>query len=68
MEYPITLLEREDTDHRVELVYHGPTARQQVSIRVCWHNGEFPDFAFAVHEADAMEAFHHPHAFTPRAA
>ena len=29
MEYPVTLMEREDTDHRVELVYHGPEARQR---------------------------------------
>ena len=48
MEYPVTLMEREDTDHRVELVYNGPEARQLVTIHVYWHSGEFPDFAFGV--------------------
>lgn len=63
MEYPITLMEREDTDHRVELVYHGPDARQNVTINVQWHSGEFPDFSFAVHDAKALEAFHHSYSF-----
>jgi len=39
MEYPITLMEREDTDHRVELVYHGPEARHKVTVHVYWHSG-----------------------------
>ena len=64
MEYPITLMEREDTDHRVELVYHGPEARQSVTIHVYWHSGEFPDFSFAVHDEKALEAFHHPYSFS----
>ena len=34
MDYPVTLMEREDSDHRVELVYHGPQARQQVTIEM----------------------------------
>jgi len=61
VEYPITLMEREDIDHRVQLVYHGPDARQQVTIQVRWHSGEFQDFSFAVQDDQAMEAFHHPH-------
>ena len=61
MQYPITLMEREDTDHRVELVYHGPEARQQVTINVSWHSGEFQDFSFAVHGDRVLDAFHHPH-------
>ena len=67
MEYPITLMDREDTDHRIELVYHGPEARQKVSICVRWHNGEFPDFSFAVADDDALEAFYHPHVSWQRA-
>ena len=55
MEYPVTLMEREDSDHRVELVYHGPQARQQVTIQIYWHSGDFPDFAFAVHGDQALE-------------
>ena len=54
MEYPVTLMEREDSDHRVELVYHGPQARQQVTIHIYWHSGEFPDFAFAVQGDQAL--------------
>ncbi len=61
MEDPIILMEREDTDHRVELVYHGPDARHKVTIHVCWHSGDFPDFAFAVHDDNVLDAFHHPH-------
>jgi hypothetical protein len=61
--YPITLMEREDTDHRVELVYHGPQARQQVTIHIFWHSGEFPDFAFAVQGDQVLEAFNHPYAY-----
>ena len=67
MEYPITLMEREDTDHRVELVYHGPDVRQQVTIHVRWHSGEFQDFAFAVHGDSVMEAFNHPHWYSAHA-
>ena len=67
MKYPITLMEREDTDHRVELVYHGPEARQPVTIHVRWHLGNFPDFAFAVRDDQALEAFHHPHWYAQRA-
>jgi hypothetical protein len=62
--YPIILMEREDTDHRVELVYHGPEARQQVTIHIFWHSGEFPDFAFAVQGDQVLEAFNHPYAYT----
>jgi hypothetical protein len=61
VEYPITLMEREDNDHRVELVYHGPDARRQVTVHVYWYSGEFPDFSFAVHDDKALEAFHHPY-------
>ena len=57
MEYPVTLMEREDTDHRVELVYNGPQARQLVTIHVYWHSGDFPDFAFGVEGEQALEAF-----------
>ena len=64
MQYPITLMEREDNEHRVELVYHGPDARQPVTVNVCWHSGEFPDFSFAVHDDKALEAFHHPYTFS----
>ena len=67
MEYPITLMEREDTDHRVELVYHGPDARQQVTINVCWHSGEFQDFSFAVRGDRVLDAFEHPHWYGQRA-
>jgi hypothetical protein len=56
VKYPVTLMEREDTDHRVELVYHGPEARQQVTINVIWHSGEFPDFAFGVQDDQVLEA------------
>jgi hypothetical protein len=63
VDYPITLMEREDTDHRVELVYHGPEARQPVTIHIFWHSGEFPDFAFAVHGDQVLEAFNHPYAY-----
>jgi hypothetical protein len=66
VDYPVTLMEREDTDHRVELVYHGPEARQQVTIHVYWYSGEFPDFAFGVQGDQALEAFHHPHWFGTR--
>ena len=66
VDYPVILMEREDTDHRVELVYHGPEARQKVTIHVYWHSGEFPDFAFVVHGEQALEAFHHPHWFSSR--
>ena len=68
MEYPVTLMEREDTDHRVELVYNGPEARQKVTIHVSWRSGEFPDFAFGVQDDQAVEAFHHPYAHTRPAA
>ena len=63
MEYPVTLMEREDADHRVELVYNGPEARQPVTIHVYWHSGDFPDFAFGVEGDQAVEAFHHPYVF-----
>ena len=63
MEYPVTLMEREDADHRVELVYNGPEARQAVTIHVYWHSGDFPDFAFGVAGDQAVEAFHHPYVF-----
>jgi hypothetical protein len=63
--YPVTLMEREDTHHRVELVYHGPEARQKVTVHVYWHSGEFPDFAFAVQDDKALEAFHHPYGYEP---
>jgi hypothetical protein len=66
VKYPVTLMEREDTDHRVELVYHGPDAKQQVTIHVYWHSGEFPDFAFAVQDDRVLEAFHHPYAYEYR--
>lgn len=66
MEYPVTLMERDDIDHRVELVYHGPAVWPRVSIRIVWHNGEFPDFAFAVRSADVLDAFRHPHAYSAR--
>ena len=66
MEYPVTLMEREDTDHRVELVYHGPEASQKVTIHVYWHSGEFPDFAFAVQDDQVLEAFRHPYAYEYR--
>jgi hypothetical protein len=61
VEYPITLMEREDVDHRVELVYNGPDAPQQVTIHVYWHSGEYQDFSFAVHGDRVLDAFHHPH-------
>jgi hypothetical protein len=64
MDYPITLMERDDADHRVELVYHGPDATQPVTIHVYWHSGDFPDFAFAVEADRVLDAFHHPHAFS----
>jgi hypothetical protein len=64
VEYPVTLMEREDTDHRVELVYNGPEARQKVTIHVSWRSGEFPDFAFGVQDDQAVEAFHHPYGHT----
>jgi len=32
-----------------------------VTIHVFWHSGEFPDFAFAVHDDNVLDAFHHPH-------
>lgn len=67
MEYPITLMEREDTDHRVELVYHGPEARQPVTIHVHWHSGEFQDFSFAVRGDHVLDAFEHPHWYGHRA-
>jgi hypothetical protein len=63
VEYPVTLMEREDADHRVELVYNGPEARQAVTIHVYWHSGDFPDFAFGVEGDQAVEAFHHPYDF-----
>ena len=63
MEYPVTLMERENADHRVELVYNGPEARQRVTIHVYWHSGEFPDFAFGVEGDQAVEAFHHPYGY-----
>ena len=66
MSYPVTLMEREDTDHRVELVYHGPEARQQVTIHVYWHSGEFPDFAFGVPDDQVLQAFWHPYAYEYR--
>ena len=66
MEYPVTLMEREDTDHRVELVYNGPEASQLVTIHVYWHSGEFPDFAFAVQDDQVLEAFRHPYAYEYR--
>jgi hypothetical protein len=66
VDYPVTLMEREDTDHRVELVYHGPEARQKVTIHVYWHSGEFPDFAFAVQDDQVLEAFRHPYAYEYR--
>jgi hypothetical protein len=61
VKYPMTLMEREDPDHRVELVYHGPDAAQQVTIHVYWHTGEFQDFSFAVHGESVLDAFNHPH-------
>jgi hypothetical protein len=64
VEYPVTLMERENIDHRVELVYHGPEARQQVTVHVYWHSGDFPDFAFAVRDDEALEVFHHPHSYS----
>jgi hypothetical protein len=67
MQYPITLMERENTDHRIELVYNGPDARQPVTIHVYWHSGDFPDFAFAVRDDEALDAFHHPHSYSARA-
>jgi hypothetical protein len=67
VEYPVTLMERENIDHRVELVYHGPEARQQVTVHVYWHSGDFPDFAFAVRDDRAMDAFHHPHWYSANA-
>jgi hypothetical protein len=54
VEYPVTLMEREDADHRVELVYNGPKARQAITIHVYWHSGECDQ---------AIEAFHHPYVF-----
>lgn len=60
MDYPITLMERDDAEHRVELVYHGPDAPQKVTIHVYWHSGDFPDIAFAVHDENALDAFNHP--------
>lgn len=63
MSYPITLMERDDTDHRVELVYHGPAARQKVTVNVHWHAGDFPDFSFAVQDDRALDAFNHPHVY-----
>jgi hypothetical protein len=66
VDYPVTLMEREDVDHRVELVYHGPQARQQVTVEIYWHSGDFPDFAFAVHGEQALDAFRHPHFFSAR--
>jgi len=68
VKYPVTLMEREDTDHRVELVYHGPDAKQKVTVHVHWHSGEFPDFAFGVQDDQVLEAFWHPYAALPVAA
>jgi hypothetical protein len=65
VQYPVTLMEREDADHRVELVYNGPEARQAITIHVRWHSGDFPDFAFGVEDDRAIEAFHHPYVFEP---
>ena len=67
VEYPVTLMERENIDHRVELVYYGPESRQPVAIHVYWHSGDFPDFAFAVREDQALDAFHHPHWYSAQA-
>jgi hypothetical protein len=67
MEYPIVLMERDDTDHRIELVYNGPEAVQPVTIHVRWHSGDFPDFAFAVRGDQALDAFHHPHWYSAHA-
>ena len=67
MEYPVTLMEREDIDHRIERVYHGPEARQQVTVTVSWHSGDFPDFAFAVRDDQALDAFRHPHWYSAHA-
>ena len=64
MNYPITLMEREDTDHRVELVYHGPKAPQKVTVNILWHSGDYPDFSFAVEDDRALDAFNHPHAYS----
>jgi hypothetical protein len=64
VEYPIALMEREDVNHRVELVYHGPDARYELTIHVYWHSGEFPDFSFAVHGERVLDAFEHPHIFS----
>lgn len=61
MQYPLTLMEREDTEHRVEMVYHGPEARQKLTIHVHWLSGEFEDFAFAVQDEYVVDAFNHPH-------
>lgn len=66
--YPITLMERDDSDHRVELVYHGPAAKQKVTVHVHWYSGEFPDFAFGVQDERALDAFHHPHYYETLAA
>ena len=66
MEYPVTLMEREDSDHLRRFVYHGPEARQKVTIHVYWHSGEFPDFAFAVQDDQVLEAFRHPYAYEYR--
>jgi len=44
----------------------GDPARQQLTIHVYWHSGEFPDFAFAVHGDEALNAFHHPDWFSAR--
>jgi hypothetical protein len=61
--YPVTLMERDGVDHRVELVYHGPAVWPRVSIRIVWHDGELPDFAFTVREADVLDAFRRPHVY-----
>jgi len=66
VKYPITLMERDDVDHRIELVYHGPEARQPVTVAVRWHTGQFQDFSFAVREDQALHAFHHPHWYSAR--
>ena len=60
MDFPVTLMEREDTERRVELLYHGADAQPKLTVSVRGHSGGLDDFTIATQDQYVVDAFNHP--------
>ena len=58
--YPVKLMEREDAEQRVELLYHGADAVPKLTVTVHWRSGELEDYTIAAQDQYVVDAFNHP--------